>query len=145
MKFISYLIYFFFIFSCNKTENNIEWIYCKNPVAYDLSFRLGLWIQNPSSKTSIAKIKFINDSIIEIYEGYNNKWQTNVNYKFNSCNSFRHHKYWIKNQLPNNEYNDYYITSFNLVKMEWNLIRRDEGIPLGNPYDFDTFFFKKSI
>jgi hypothetical protein len=133
------------ITSCCKDDPqtlNI-WDSCTNPVAKDKNFRLGIWVQSPEYDPGLSKIKFVNDSIIDIYSGSSvQKWETNVKYKFDSCSAFKYLKYWIV-QLPNALDYDIYRTSYNSTNNEWYLIQRERFPSSGVPPGWDTFRFKK--
>lgn len=131
---------------CGKDSTSTvtnPWGNCLNPVSKDVNFRLGLWVQNSLKDEGLAKIKFINDSILDIYVASSvQKWQTNIKYKFDSCNAFKYLKYWVP-QPPNALDYDIYVTSYQKEKSEWYLIRKDRYPSTGQPAGWDTFVFKK--
>ena len=144
-----FCIFFLFFYMCCKKENSINiWEGCKNPVSKDASYRKGSWVQSPIRKPSMAKIEFINDSFISMYDQDGNfvvdkakNPVSKIYYKFDSCNAFKFLKFWLV-QKPNSLEYSIYNTSYNENTKEWYLIDY-ANVPIGTPDRWDTFKFKK--
>jgi hypothetical protein len=115
---------------CKNSPNVIVPQTCNNPIVTNNKLKIGVWVQNPIVIPGLEKIEFVNDSILNIFSGSSiQKWNTNIHYSFENCNTIKFLKYWII-QLPNaldyEFYGIYYIDSTS----ELHILKNDENIPI---------------
>lgn len=126
----------------NHTKIISTWDTCKNKIAKEKDYRIGEWHRiNKHGPIEPTTIRFINDSMVDIYNKSINKWYLNLKYRFLHCGQFDFDNYL---KPPNPPFQNWrsVITDFDETNNHWYLIEPGQFLP-DVETEFDTSIFEK--